>query len=588
MGIWYDGKLESRSDNFSFISVREQLGRCTIGLTPPLYTSGFLYQYSIDAADILLAIDGTIENLLVLAEQLNIFTTDISKIITALYLCEGDEGLYRIQGAVSLILYDLRLDKTILYRAFLGGYPLYFARKNSRLTVSTNPVYLLRRSDLSGRIDEAKIAKLFAINPSKWSGTVFSDIDEVEHGELITISPRGVDRKKQPLHKIFQKKTSFQDEKKTIDIYRSLLEASINKTIKPGKKYGIMLSSGMDSTSIAYFAAKKLHEEGRELTAYSWTLPGDSADESEKIKLLCRKLDIPLKMFNGERFGPFDRLDDLFLLPNTPFVNSFWPINQECYRRAGEDGIDLLFNGGYGDMLFRPRSSQLKGIWEDKRFDLLFTLLKQKGFFGLLKAVMHRLSPWKKSMQPEKPSMSWLTDTAERLTGQDLTTLPESGFEHFQSALSSFFADYLGGERYLSEPYGLQRIEPHKDPDLLNFSMGFPPYMTYRNGQTKYFAREAMRGLLPEDILTQPRVGSLISFSTKSFLRNRVKVHAKVMEEPSLWNFYIKEEWMEEKLAEGAAIDNKDLFVIRRCIDLAAWQKAIKPGGSLYESKYIH
>ncbi len=111
--------------------------------------------------------------------------------------------------------------------------------------------------------------------------------------------------------------------------------------------------------------------------------------------------------------------------------------------------------------------------------------------------------------------------------------------------------------------------------------------MTYREGKTKFFAREAMKGLLPEEILQQPRVGILIDFALKSFQRNIHTIREKIWEDPTAWNFYVKEEWMRKKLRKGAEVDNRDIFVIWISINLSAWLKAIKPGGSLYEGEGI-
>ena len=149
-------------------------------------------------------------------------------------------------------------------------------------------------------------------------------------------------------------------------------------------------------------------------------------------------------------------------------------------------------------------------------------------------------------------------------------------------ALSPFFSGYLGLERYLSGPYNLQRVEPHKNIELMNLSLSLPPYMTYRNGQTKYFAREAMHGLLPEEIRAQPRVGKLTSIVMRSFLKNRKEVREKVLEDPSSWNLYVRESWMRGALKRDAALDSRDLFVVWLCLHMGPWLKAIKPRGELY------
>jgi asparagine synthase (glutamine-hydrolysing) len=583
MGIWHDQGI---INNYTFISAEEKIEHYVVGLIRAPYLSGTIYKYTSSKSNFLLAIDGEIENLKLLSAELGVPSEDVVQMIYGLYHREGAEGLLRIQGTASIILFDFENEKTILYRSFLNGYPLYFTTKNNRLTVCTNPVFLLHRDDISDTVDRDKIAKLFSINPLNWTGTVFSEISEVAHGEVVCISSRGIERKKHSLKNIFHSKYCYRNEKIAFAYYRTLLESAVNERIQPNKKYGIMLSSGIDSSSIAYFAAKKLHLEGRELKAYSWKLPSDSADESKSIELICKELNIPLKMFHGEIFGPFDALDSLFLLPDTPFVNSFWGINQECYSQASEDGVDFLLNGNFADLLFVEKGSQFKSMWRDRRFDLLFPniahIFKRKGFLGLIRSVLFRVLPLKKDNRFK--IMPWLTTEAHNFSSIDENHINDKEFKNFQSALCSFQSGYLGGERYLSGRYGLYRSEPHRNIALMHYSLGFPNYMTYREGKTKFFVREAMRGLLPNKILNQPRVGLLSSFALKSFERNKNKVREKIWEDVSSWNYYVKEEWMRDRLKDGAVVDNKDLYVIWLCINLTAWLKAIKPGGSLYES----
>jgi len=85
-------------------------------------------------------------------------------------------------------------------------------------------------------------------------------------------------------------------------------------------------------------------------------------------------------------------------------------------------------------------------------------------------------------------------------------TPTEEGYEIFSSALSKYNTS-SGMGRHFEARYGIERIEPYFDPALINYTLRLPLYMTYRNGQSKFFAREAMRGLLPESIRTQPREG---------------------------------------------------------------------------------
>jgi asparagine synthase (glutamine-hydrolysing) len=580
MGIWFDEKEES---SFPFITLEKKIMHFRVGLIHAPYQPGTIHHYNTPSNTFLLAVDGEIENFHTLLLSFSCALDDtVDRLIYTIYQNEGAEGFFKIKGSVSFIFFDNDSREVILYRAFLKGHPLYFTRKNNRLSVSTNAVYLLHRDDIKGRIDKTKVLNLFTVNLLAWTGTVFEEIDEVKSGEMVIFTPEGVEKKSQSLEEIFDTEFNYNDEGTALENYRQILHKAVDKNIDKKKKYGIMLSSGIDSSSIAYYAVKNLHSVGKKLTAYSWTLPEDSADESENIQLLCDKLGIELKLFNGEKYGPFDMLDKPFLQPDTPFINLFWPLNQACYREAHKDGIDYLFNGNYADLLFPSRRRLIDDIIKDRRFDLLpsevLHRVQKKGVGSLFKSLISKFVSVEKIKVSQ--TIAWMSEEAKQLVSHEAET--KKKFEEYRLALSEYHMGYLGTERYLSGKYALYRKEPHRDLDLIHYSLGFPSYMTYRGSQSKYFVRKAMQTHLPKEITKQPRVGHLGSILLKSFERNREKVEEKLWENPSDWNTYVKESWIREKLRKDASLGNRDLYIIWLCINLTAWLKAIKPDGELY------
>jgi len=366
----------------------------------------------------------------------------------------------------------------------------------------------------------------------------------------------------------------YGSESEVIKKYRSMIEQTVHESLQPDTDHGIMLSSGMDSSTMAVFAKQKLDKEKRKLTAYSWTLPNDpSGDESEKIKELCKVLDIPLKLFNGEGFSPFSELDNLILLPDTPYTNPFWYIVAETYRIASVDGIATMLNGGYGDMLFRGRQDLLVDIVKDRRFELFLPELQfiigKMGYRAAFKSspsirrllknnipdsLLRRI---KKVAHVNSPK--WLSNSAKEHRRLRLETkshlVLERGFEDFALALSPYQAGVLGMDRYLSSQYGIKRIDPYINTELINFTRGVPTYMTYRKGQTKYFAREAMRGLLPESIRLQPRVGTLTQMLHNGYNHNKKTLRERLLDDRTVWKQYVDESWMESKLNSTGQLD---------------------------------
>jgi asparagine synthase (glutamine-hydrolysing) len=49
--------------------------------------------------------------------------------------------------------------------------------------------------------------------------------------------------------------------------------------------------------------------------------------------------------------------------------------------------------------------------------------------------------------------------------------------------------------------------EPFLDHQLVEYALALPPRMKHRGGQGKWILREAVKGLLPDEILTRPKQG---------------------------------------------------------------------------------
>ncbi len=600
MSIWYsclwkNGELRGKPSTIGTLHISCKNCNAQIGNVKSTYADGEVYE---EDKSFLIGIDGKITNTEELSNLLLLSPICSStKIVLALYHRFGPKGFFRIEGSASIILFDGNNSTSILYRSFLNGNPLYYNLQNSHLIVSTDPVSLFHGNNVTDALSPLKMSMECTLRPNQFSETVFSNVSAVEHGQLLIVTEDDIQKVIRPLDEIFRSDLYY-SEKEAIETYHHLLETSVANAIEPDEQYGIMLSSGMDSSSVAVFAAKILREKGHALKAYSWTLPNDKlGDESHKIKELCEMLDIPLTLFDGEQFGPFDITDFSFQLPHSPYENPLWAINNELYRIASEDGISRLFNGGYADLLFPAgRRDILVDSLKDRRFDLLIPFvrdsIKRHGWSKIYRAPELRrlisiLLPERKKNKYQL--REWMTEEAKKILSVLQPALSyKSDSVLLESMFSPLQAASLTHYRSLPELYGIEKIEVHRDLKLVEFAANLPSYMSYRNEQTKYFAQEAMRGLLPESIRTQPKVGNLMPLVHRSFERNRERVRKIIFNDTSAWNKYIKEDWMRQKFKPDADLEPGDIRAIWYCLNLGSWFKAIKPGGSLYDGHFFH
>ncbi|HFS85407.1 MAG TPA: hypothetical protein ENK72_02185 [Epsilonproteobacteria bacterium] len=89
---------------------------------------------------------------------------------------------------------------------------------------------------------------------------------------------------------------------------------------------------------------------------------------------------------------------------------------------------------------------------------------------------------------------------------------------------------------------------------------------------SKYFAREAMRGLLPDTIVDQPKTGILHKFTMNSFHKNRENIYQALIENIEIWRFYIKVSWV-EVLFQKEEPSQSDLYLLLVMLQLIGWEK---------------
>ncbi|HFS85139.1 MAG TPA: hypothetical protein ENK72_00775, partial [Epsilonproteobacteria bacterium] len=406
----------------------------------------------------LLLLDGRIDNLATLNDAYQISDPSVQSVVWYLYVTFGIKGFYRLKGRFTLVLYSVESEKTMLYRPYLSGFPLYYQSQEGGYTLSTNPLQLCDTKNSVTPLDKQRVAHYFTADPLKFSSHPFHSLSKLEPGEIVLMDAEGVEKIRQPVHEAFPKQAIPTQKDAIYRAYRRLIETAVSETLREDIDYGIMLSSGIDSATLAYHASKLLSKRGKKLIAYSWKLPNDAADESEKVKALCETLEIELKLLSAEGMGPFDEVGSMAYNPGSPVTNAFARLNRECYKLASRDGIKYLLNGNFGDMLFKYGQPKLTELWKERQFGQLLLALKR---------VSKKVIP--AETQVRTP---WLTDEVKSLRKEK--THSETGKTDYRYALCDFHEDYFGGERYLSGVYGITRLEPHRNSALVNFCLQLP------------------------------------------------------------------------------------------------------------------
>ncbi len=333
-----------------------------------------------------------------------------------------------------------------------------------------------------------------------------------------------------------QRKPSFDALK---DEFRQLLQDAV-ATQLDGSKPACFLSGGTDSSTVAGMIGLT---SGRPAATYSIGFDAQGYDEMEYARLASRH-------FKTEHHEYYVTPDDLVRsIPavaahyDQPFGNSSALPAYYCARMAREDGVSKLLAGDGGDELFGGNSRYAKQRvfgWYDHVPGLLqkglmepllgtraaaaFALTRKAGSYVQQARVpmpdrlqmynlIMRLGPGE-VLTPQL--MAQVDTTAPLQLERAVWQLPQ-GCSHLNQELAydwrftlaeSDLPKVLGATGCAGVGVGF----PMLDERLLAFSLKLPTAYKLKGLQLRWFFKEALRGFLPDEIITKKKQGFGLPF----------------------------------------------------------------------------
>jgi asparagine synthase (glutamine-hydrolysing) len=301
----------------------------------------------------------------------------------------------------------------------------------------------------------------------------------------------------------------------------------VRRRISPDSS-AVVLSGGLDS-SIVTAVASQVKEPDAGLHTYSTAFPDNpELDETWKVRSLTSALGIEPGTFALEPHGAVWLALNHSKRWSMPLLGAGALIDVPMVNEAARDGAQVVLDGQGGDETlglspFLPADRLRRGRFlaavrltrewpvgrpttrEEKRW-----ILKEKGLRG---AMPHgwEMRPKTRRTRLDHHEPAWLLPEARRryLEIEDRWAWKRdvSGPRwwryladvHMDLHHRHFRFDYV---RHRATAAGVAAESPLYDPDLVNYCLSLPPDLSYASAFSRPLAREAMRGLIPDDVRT--------------------------------------------------------------------------------------
>ena len=321
--------------------------------------------------------------------------------------------------------------------------------------------------------------------------------------------------------------------------FRRVLRVAVAASLDGGKA-GCFLSGGTDSSTVAGVAAELT---GDKAASYSIGFEAEGYDEMAYARLAAKRF----KTEHHEYYvTPADLLEGIPKVAQAydqPFGNSSAVPAYFCARLAQQDGVRTILAGDGGDELFggnaRYATQRVFGWYDAVPAALRKGLMEPlflRSFIGGLPGLRKGRSYIKQALMP-MPDRLQQYNLLERLGRSEVLTpaflaAVDTGApirqqrEVWASARTSEALDrtlafdwrYTLAEADLPKVRETTRLAglgvrfPLLHPELLAFSMTLPASYKLKGLKLRWFFKEALRGFLPDEIITKKKHGFGLPF----------------------------------------------------------------------------
>jgi asparagine synthase (glutamine-hydrolysing) len=478
----------------------------------------------------------------------------------------------RLKGMFAAAIWHEPTSRLVLARDRLGIKPLYFSRCKGQLYFGSELKTLLAHPEISRQLDLVALDQYLSLNYVPCPRTLVEGIEKLPPGHILEWSAGEL--KTRSFWKLRFQPASDLTEEEALEQLDGLLKRAVREHLVSDVPLGILLSGGVDSSTIVHYAASQSSER---LKTFSVSFAGRTFDESRYFRMVADRYGTDHYEFDLSRDLDLEEAIRQFAqYADEPCGDSsslpVWYLSKLCRQHVtvalSGEGADELF-GGYvtyqADRMARfvrlfPgsfRRMALAGVHsclpvsEDKiSREYMVKRFLEGSFLSPYGAHCFWNGAFSEQQKQElcafERKSPWRPET---LLDDTQLSASLNGFLCFDQ---KYYLpdDILAKVDRMSMAHSLEVRPPFLDHELVEFAGRLPERFKIRGRRQKYLLKQLMRDKLPLDVLKRPKMG--FDIPAHDWLRRELKplllevTRDSVLAHTGLFRPEILHRWTEE------------------------------------------
>lgn len=490
----------------------------------------------------------------------------------------GADAPAHFVGDFALVLWDPSTRQLLCARDVMGVRPLCYANtREGALLVASEIRALLATGLVDDRVNEGKALELLAEGRACCEETLYSAIRYLPPARSLTAGPSGV-----AIRRYWDfdpgRTVRYARDEDYVDHARHLLVQAVHACARTIGRTGILLSGGMDSSSVAALAAA----QGINCEALSVVFPARSCDESRFIEDVTTYCGVPSTRV---AYAPQSRewyersVEEYADVPDYPNSAMFEPLREHAAR----SGTRVLLTGYGGDEWFTGSRFHYAD-W--LRAGALFRVARQavsdaqvRGLGWSASAVV-RFGAWpmlpavvRAGILHARPALrgkivpDWIGPEAAARAALEsriaFKVTPREGESHAQAEIRSYASGMAAHSEEMEDRAasraGVEQRHPFYDRRLMEFAYALPEDQRWRGAYIKRLLRTAVHEL-PDSVRWRTSKAEFSPVYLDAIIRQRAAGLPRLVERG--WITPVAFDQMSEYVREAVA-SNDRLAIVR-------------------------